>query len=36
MLRGLVEAYYRPGWDAPRLTSGGLTPPEAVQQLAAS
>ena len=36
MLRGLVEAYYRPGWDAPRFTSGGLTPPEAVQQLAAS
>jgi hypothetical protein len=33
MLRGMVQVYYRQGWDAPRVTSGDLTPPEAVKAL---
>jgi site-specific DNA recombinase len=35
MLRGILQAYYRPGWDTVRFTSGDLTPAEAIKRLAA-
>lgn len=33
LLRGVLNAYYAPGWDAPQFTSAGLTPAEVVKQL---
>jgi len=36
LLTGILNAYYAPGWESVRFTSGGLSPQEAVASLTAA